>query len=92
MPLQSGTSVFSARRLRGIVVARACERLGSDDPRTSMSDLIPNLDDLRNLLPPDETAPDAHAFLERLSEAATEDEAVAKVDALVDEWLTVPSE
>ncbi len=57
-----------------------------------MSDLVPNLDDLRDLLPPEETAPDAHAFLERLSQAATADDAVARVDALVSEWLAVPSE
>ena len=57
-----------------------------------MSDLVPNLDDLRDFLPPAEAAPDAHALLERLSEASTVDEAVAKVDALVDEWLTMPSE
>jgi len=57
-----------------------------------MSDLVPNLDDLRGLLPPEETAPDAHALLERLSEATTVEEAVAKVDALVDEWLIVPNE
>lgn len=57
-----------------------------------MSDLVPNLDDLRDLLPPEDAAPDAHAFLECLSQAATVDEAVARVDALVNEWLAVPSE
>ncbi len=57
-----------------------------------MSDLVSNLDDLRGLLPSEETAPDAHALLERLSEATTVEEAVAKVDALVDEWLIVPNE
>lgn len=57
-----------------------------------MSDLVPNLDDLRAHLPSEATAPDAHALLERLSEATTVEEAVAKVDALVDEWLIVPYE
>lgn len=57
-----------------------------------MSDLVPHLDDLRGLLPPVDTAPDAHAFLERLSHANTVAEAAATVDALVDDWLTAPSE
>lgn len=57
-----------------------------------MSDLAPNLDDLRGFLPKIESAPAAHALLERLSEATTVEEAFAKVDALVDEWLTMPSE
>ena len=57
-----------------------------------MSDLVPNLDDLRDFLPEIESAPDAHALLDCLSEATTVEEAVAKVDALVDEWLAMSSE
>lgn len=55
-----------------------------------MSKLVPNLDDLRELLPPPGSAPDAHTFLDRLSQAETVEDAVAQIDALVAEWLTVP--
>lgn len=57
-----------------------------------MSELAPNLDDLSGFLPDIESAPAAHALLERLSEATTVGEALEKVEALVDEWLTVPGE
>ena len=61
-------------------------------PRTRMSDLIPNLDDLRDKLPQDESASDAREFLAELSKAATPAEMIASVDALVDRWLEVPDE
>lgn len=80
------------RKLRSVLVARARERWAASDLRGSMSDLVPNLEDLRSFLSDIDSAPDAHAFLDRLSEATTFDGAVAKVDALVDEWLAVPSE
>ena len=57
-----------------------------------MSDLIPNLDDLRAKLPQDESASDAREFVEELSKAAPPAEIVASVDALVDRWLEVPDD
>jgi hypothetical protein len=57
-----------------------------------MSDLIPNLDDLRAKLPPDEPASDAREFVEELSKAASSAEIIANVDALVDRWLEVPDD
>lgn len=60
--------------------------------RTRMSDLIPNLDDLRTKLPAEESAKDAHEFIEELARAASLVEAQANVDALVDRWLVVPDD
>lgn len=55
-----------------------------------MSDLIPNLDELRAKLPTEESALDAHEFVEELAKAGTLVEVNAKIDALVDRWLEVP--
>lgn len=52
-----------------------------------MSDLMPNLDDLRAKLPAGEPASDAHEFVEELSKAGSPAEINANVDALVDRWL-----
>lgn len=57
-----------------------------------MSDLIPNLDDLRAKLPAAESVKDAHEFLEELAKAGSLAEAQANVDALVDRWLEVPDD
>lgn len=54
-----------------------------------MSDLIPNLEDLRARLPSDETAVDAHEFIAELESVVSVDDADMKVDALVDRWLEV---
>lgn len=55
-----------------------------------MSDLIPNLNDLRTNLPSQESAPDVHAFVEALAKAGSVAGAQANVDALVDSWLELP--
>lgn len=60
--------------------------------RDGMSDLIPNLEDLREQLPMDGTAPDAHEFIGELAVAASIDDLGARVDALVDRWLEVPDD
>jgi hypothetical protein len=57
-----------------------------------MSDLIPNLDDLRAKLPGDESASDAREFVEELSKAGSPAEVSANVGALVDRWLEVPDD
>lgn len=54
-----------------------------------MSDLIPNLEDLREHLPIDGTALDAHEFVGELGTAESVEEMDVKVDALVDRWLEV---
>lgn len=54
-----------------------------------MSELIPNLDDLRAKLPAEETAKDAHEFIEELAKAGSIADVQANVDALVDRWLEV---
>lgn len=57
-----------------------------------MSDLIPNLDDLRAKLPSDESASDAREFVDELSKAVSPAQITANVDALVDRWLDVPDD
>lgn len=52
-----------------------------------MSDLIPNLDDLRAQLPTDGTAQDAHEFVSELGMVASVEDVGMKTDALVDRWL-----
>ncbi|MFD5812384.1 hypothetical protein [Rhodococcus aetherivorans] len=54
-----------------------------------MSELIPNLEDLREQLPTDETAADAHKFVAELATATSATEVASKVDALVDGWLEI---
>lgn len=54
-----------------------------------MSDLIPNLDDLRTKLSTDQSAEDAHEFIEELAKAGSVAEAQANVDSLLDRWLEV---
>lgn len=54
-----------------------------------MSGLIPNLEDLREQLPTDETALDAHKFVAELATATSTAEVASRVDALVDGWLEV---
>ncbi|MGH3890111.1 MAG: hypothetical protein ACRDTW_00875 [Rhodococcus qingshengii] len=54
-----------------------------------MSGLIPNLEDLREQLPPSQTALDAHKFVAELAMATSVAEVASKVDALVDGWLEV---
>lgn len=54
-----------------------------------MSGLIPNLEDLREQLPPSQTALDAHEFVTALATAVSSAEVASKVDALVDGWLEV---
>jgi hypothetical protein len=54
-----------------------------------MSELIPNLDDLREQLPPDSIAKDAHEFVGELEKATTTAEVSSSVDALIDRWLEV---
>lgn len=55
-----------------------------------MSDMIPNLEDLRAQLPTDGTAQDALEFISELAVATTPAAVDEKVDALVDRWLEVP--
>lgn len=57
-----------------------------------MTDLIPNLEDLRAQLPTDGTTLDAHEFVVQLAAAASVDEVDMKVDALVDGWLEVSND
>lgn len=57
-----------------------------------MSDLIPNLDALRAQLPTEESATDAHDFIEELARAGSVAEVEANVEALVDRWLAVPDD
>ena len=57
-----------------------------------MSELIPNLADLQAKLPADETAKDAHEFIEELAKAGSIAEVQANVDAMVDRWLEVPGD
>lgn len=52
-----------------------------------MSELIPNLNDLRAHLPTDEIVLDAHEFLGELAKAESSAEVAARVDALVDRWI-----
>lgn len=59
------------------------------DGRLSVSDLIPNIDDLRAQLPTDGTAQDAHGFVQELATALSADDVDVKIDALVDNWLEV---
>jgi hypothetical protein len=54
-----------------------------------MSELIPNLEDLRAQLPTDETARDAHEFVNELATGEAAEDVASKVDALVDRWLEV---
>lgn len=55
-----------------------------------MSDLMPNLGDLRAKLPATKSAFDAHDFVDELAKAGTLVEVNANIDALVDRWLKVP--
>ena len=48
-----------------------------------MSDLIPNVEDLREQLPTDGTALDAHEFIGELATAASIEELEIRADALV---------
>lgn len=57
-----------------------------------MSDLIPNLDDLRAKLPAEGSASDARAFMTELANASSPTEIGANIDALVDRWLEVPDD
>lgn len=57
-----------------------------------MSDLIPNLDDLRAKLPAEETANDAHEFIAELAKAGSLGDVQTNVDALVDRWLELPDD
>lgn len=57
-----------------------------------MSDLIPNLEDLRAQLPSDDTAQDAREFVAELATAASAASVDKKIDALVDRWLEVSDE
>lgn len=59
------------------------------DGGMGVSDLIPNLEDLRAQLPSDGTALDAHEFVEELEAAVSVEDVEVKVDALVDRWLEV---
>lgn len=54
-----------------------------------MSDLIPNLEDLREQIPVDGTVPHAHEFIEELAAGVSIADVGARVDALVDRWLEV---
>lgn len=54
-----------------------------------MSDLIPNLEDLRAQLPTDGTSLDAHEFVAELAQAASADEVDMTIDGLVDRLLEV---
>jgi hypothetical protein len=54
-----------------------------------VSDLIPNIDDLRAQLPTDGAAPDAYRFVQELAVALSVDDVEVKIDALVDNWLEV---
>lgn len=57
-----------------------------------MSELIPNLGDLRLKLPTEESAKDALAFLDELAKAGSLAGAQANVNALVDTWLELPDD
>lgn len=57
-----------------------------------MSELIPNLDDLRIQVPPGEDTTDTSEFLAELATAASVDEVTRRVDALIDRWLEVPND
>lgn len=57
-----------------------------------MSDLIPNLEDLRAQLPTDGTAEPAHQFVAELATVASAEGVNMKIDALVDRWLEVPDD
>lgn len=54
-----------------------------------MSDLIPNLEDLREQLPTDGMALDANEFIGELTTAESIEEMEIRADALVDRWLEV---
>jgi hypothetical protein len=54
-----------------------------------VSDLIPNLEDLRAQLPTDGTTQDAHEFVAELSAIVSAADVDMKIDALVDRWLEV---
>ena len=55
-----------------------------------MSDLIPNLEELRAKLPTDGTAQDAHQFVGELATATSVEDANMAIGALVDRWLELP--
>ena len=57
-----------------------------------MSELIPNLSDLRAQLPAAEIAADAHEFVAGLATAGSLAEVTSMVDALVDRWLVQPDD
>ncbi|OYN77044.1 hypothetical protein CG716_19515 [Mycolicibacterium sphagni] len=57
-----------------------------------MSDLVPNLDDLRGQLPTDGTAQDAHEFVAELAIIASAEDVGPKIDTLVDRWLEVSND
>lgn len=57
-----------------------------------MSDLIPNLEDLRAQLPTDGTAEAAHQFVAELATVVSAEDVNTKIDGLVDRWLEVPDD
>ena len=57
-----------------------------------MSELIPNLEDLRAQLPTDGTAHDTHQFIEALELAASAEDVAANIDTLVDRWMELPDD
>ena len=57
-----------------------------------MSELIPNLEDLRAQLPTDSTAHDAHQFVEALEPAESAEDVAASIDTLVDRWMELPDD
>lgn len=65
------------------------ERISVECEGDWVSGLIPNLEDLREQLPTDETALDAHKFVAELATAKSAAEVASRVDALVDGWLEV---
>lgn len=54
-----------------------------------MSELIPNLEDMRAQLPTDGTAQDAHEFVAELAIVVSAEDVDMTIDALVDRWLEV---
>lgn len=57
-----------------------------------MSELIPNLEDLRVQLSTDVTSQYAHEFVRVLATAESTEDVASKVDALVNRWLEVPDD
>ena len=57
-----------------------------------MSDLIPNLEDLRAQLPTDGAAQYAHEFVGELAALTFIEDMDVKIDALVDRWLEVSND